>query len=449
MPDADVKHDPGAGVRPPWSRTSRPVPRRVLRPIREFMRLEVAGGVVLLVASVAALIWANAAPGGYVSFWATDLTLAVGDHSITESLLHVVNDGLMTIFFLVIGLEVKRELVLGELSSRQAALLPVFAAAGGVLVPALIFMAMTAGSGDAAGWGIPIATDVAFALAALAALGRRAPPALMAFLLGVAVVDDIAAIVVVAVAYSGGISPGWLALALLGLAAMWGVRELGVRHLGVYLALGAGVWIATFESGVHATIAGVAIALLTPARPFQAPAVVSREAILTAERTDDHPAVPDGDAHQWRRLSWLSREAVSPIARLEHALHPWSAFVVLPIFALANAGIVLRGGAIDAARETPVAAAVVVALVVGKAVGLTGGTALAVRMGLSRLPAGVRWPHIAGMGLLAGIGFTVSLFITDLAYDDPDLVSAAKLGVLCGSVIAAAAGTVVLRLVRR
>src|SRR5690349_4833654 len=183
MPDADVKHDPGAGVRPPWSRTSRPVPRRVLRPIREFMRLEVAGGVVLLVASVAALIWANAAPGGYVSFWATDLTLAVGDHSITESLLHVVNDGLMTIFFLVIGLEVKRELVLGELSSRQAALLPVFAAAGGVLVPALIFMGMTAGSGDAAGWGIPIATDVAFALAALAALGRRVPPALMAFLL--------------------------------------------------------------------------------------------------------------------------------------------------------------------------------------------------------------------------------------------------------------------------
>jgi NhaA family Na+:H+ antiporter len=425
------------------------VPRRVLRPVRQFMRLEIAGGVVLLVASVVALLWANIAPESYESFWSTDLTLTIGDWSQTEDLLHVVNDGLMTIFFLVIGLEVKRELVLGELSTRQAALLPTFAALGGVVVPALMFAGLTAGSGDAGGWGIPIATDVAFALAALAALGRRVPASLMAFLLGVAVVDDIVAIAVVAVVYTDDLHLGWLAAAGVGLAAMWGVRQLGVRHLGVYLVLGLAVWWAVFESGVHATIAGVAIALLTPARPFQSPAAVSREAVLTAERTDDHPTLPDGDAHQWRRLSWLSREAVSPLTRLEDALHPWSSFVVLPVFALANAGIVLDAAAFDAATDTPVAAAAAIALAVGKPIGLTAGTALAVRLGLSHLPAGVRWAHVAGVGMLAGIGFTVSLFITELAYDDPALVDAAKLGVLAGSVVAAVAGTVTLRLVRR
>jgi NhaA family Na+:H+ antiporter len=413
------------------------------------MELEVASGSVLLAASVVALLWANFATSSYQDFWATELTVALGDWSITEDLLHVVNDGLMTIFFLVIGLEVKRELVLGELSTRQAALLPTFAALGGVIVPALIFVSLTAGAGGAEGWGIPIATDVAFALAALAALGRRVPRSLMAFLLGVAVVDDIVAIVVVAFVYTADLELAWLAGAAVGLVAMWAARELGVRHPGVYLVIGLGVWFAVFESGVHATIAGVAIALLTPVRPFQAPSVVSREAVLTAESTDDHPTVPDGDAHQWRRLAWLSREAVSPLTRVEHALHPWSSFVVLPIFALANAGIVLDSAALETATESPVALAVAVALVAGKAIGLTAGTALAVRLGLSRLPPGVRWPHVAGVGLLAGIGFTVSLFITELAYTDQDLIESAKLGVLSGSVVAAIAGTVALRVVRR
>jgi NhaA family Na+:H+ antiporter len=417
----------------------------VLTPIRSFMQLEVASGTVLLAASVIALLWANLATASYEDFWSTGLTVGLGDWSITEDLLHVVNDGLMTIFFLVIGLEVKRELVLGELSTREAALLPTFAALGGVVVPALIFVSLTAGAGGAEGWGIPIATDVAFALAALAALGRRAPRSLMAFLLGVAVVDDIVAIVVVAVVYTETLELAWLAGAAVGLIAMWGARELGVRHLGVYLVLGLAVWFAVFESGVHATIAGVAIALLTPVRPFQAPSVVSREAVRTAESTDDHPTIPDGDAHGWRRLAWLSREAVSPLTRVEHALHPWSSFVVLPVFALANAGIVLDAAALDAATESPVTAAVAVALVAGKAIGLTAGTALAVRLGFSSLPRGVRWPHVVGVGLLAGIGFTVSLFITELAYTDPGFVDAAKLGVLTGSMSAAIVGTLVLR----
>jgi NhaA family Na+:H+ antiporter len=425
------------------------VPRLVLEPVRRFMQLEVASGSVLLAASLIALLWANVATSSYEDFWSTELTLTIGDWTVTEDLLHVVNDGLMTIFFLVIGLEVKRELVLGELSTVKAAVLPAFAAVGGVLVPALIFVALTAGSGASEGWGIPIATDVAFALAALAALGRRVPGSLMAFLLGVAVVDDIVAILVVAIAYTDGLDVVWLAAALLGLVAMWCARELHVRHIGVYLVLGLAVWFAVFESGVHATIAGVAIALLTPVRPFQAPAAVSREAVLTAEHTDDHPAIPDGDAHHWRRLDQLSREAVSPLARLEHALHPWSSFVVLPIFALANAGIVLDSGSFEAATESPVALAVALSLVLGKAIGLTAGVALAVRLGVSELPRAVRWPHVLGVGVLAGIGFTVSLFMTELAYGDPDLVDSAKLGVLAGSVVAAIAGALVLRLAHR
>ena len=406
--------------------------------------MEVAGGLVLLAASVLALVWANLATGAYLDFWSTELTVRVGDFAVTEDLQHVVNDGLMAIFFLVIGLEVKREVVAGELSSRQAALLPAFAALGGVVLPALIFIGLSGGGDAARGWGIPMATDVAFALAALAALGSRVPSALIAFLLGVAVIDDIVAILVVAVYYTDAVALGWLAAALCGLAAIYASQRLGIRYLGVYIVLGLVVWFATLESGVHATIAGVAIGLLTPIRPFQDPKAVSVEAIRTAEATDDAPDDPDADAAKWRRLSWLSREAISPLARVEHGLHPWSSFVVLPVFALANAGIVLDGASLRAAVETPVALAVALGLIFGKALGLTAGTALAVRLGLSSLPSGVRWAHIVGVGALAGIGFTVSLFITELAYVDADVIAAAKIGVLGGSILAAALGLTLL-----
>jgi len=226
-------------------------------------------------------------------------------------------------------------------------------------------------------------------------------------------------------------------------------QRIQVRYLGVYIVLGIAVWFATLESGVHATIAGVALGLLTPVRPFQKPATVSAEAVRIAEATDDHPDDPDADAAQWRRLAWLSREAVSPLARLEHGLHQWSSFVVLPIFALANAGILLNADAIDAATATPVAFAVALGLVIGKTVGLTAGVGLAVALRLSRLPDGVRWAHVVGVGALAGIGFTVSLFITDLAFTDPALASASKIGVLGGSVVAAAAGLTLLVLASR
>jgi NhaA family Na+:H+ antiporter len=408
------------------------------------MHMEVAGGVVLLGASILALLWANLATGAYLDFWSTELTIRVGDFTFVEDLQHLVNDGLMAIFFLVIGLEVKRELVTGELSTRQAALLPAFAALGGVVVPALIFIGVTGGGDVARGWGIPMATDVAFALAALAALGSRVPSALIAFLLGVAVIDDIVAILVVAVYYTDVVTLSWLAAALCGLVAIAALQRVEVRYLGVYVVLGLFVWFATLESGVHATIAGVAIGLLTPIRPFQDPAAVSVEAIRAAEAIGTTSGDPDTGAALWRRLSVLCREAISPLARVEHGLHPWSSFLVLPVFALANAGIVLDGAALRAAVETPLAAAVAAGLVVGKIVGLTAGTALAVRLGLSTLPPGVRWMHIVGVGALAGIGFTVSLFITELAYADPAVIDAAKIGVLGGSIVAAIIGLVIL-----
>jgi NhaA family Na+:H+ antiporter len=314
-----------------------------------------------------------------------------------------------------------------------------------MVVPALVFLAVTAGGDGGEGWGIPIATDVAFALGALAALGRRVPPALVAFLLGVAVIDDIGAILVIALFYSDPPALGWLAAAGAGLAAIALLNRIHVRHIGVYVVLGLGVWLATFESGLHATLAGVALGLLTPARPFQSPSAVSSEAYRIADVTPDDPEGADADASHWRRLSWLSKEAISPLNRLEHGTHQWSSFVVLPIFALANAGIVLDREGLEGAAENGVAAAVAAGLVLGKVAGLTGGVLLALRLRLARLPQGVSLRQVVGVGGLAGIGFTVSLFIAGLAYpDDPDLLSAARIGILGGSAIAAVLGVALL-----
>lgn len=420
------------------------MPRLVVRPLQEFLRLEASGGLVLLAATVVALVWANVAGGAYEDLWGADVTLRIGDYELSETVRDLVNDGLMTLFFLVIGLEVKRELAVGELSTRGAALLPVFAAVGGMVVPALVFLTVVGGGDGARGWGIPMATDVAFAVGALTAFGSRVPPGLVAFLLGVAVIDDIGAILVIAVYYSDALALGWLAAALCGLAAMVALQRLQVRHIGPYVVLALAVWFCTLESGVHPTIAGVLIGLLTPVRPFQDPAAVSAEAVRIAGETADEPADPDEDAEHWRRLAWLSREAISPLARVEHGLHGWSSFVVLPIFALANAGIVLDADSLEAATQTRVALAVALGLVLGKAIGLTAGVAIAVRLGLSALPAGARWAHVAAVGALAGIGFTVSLFIAGLAYADPDLLAAAKIGILGGSAVAAAIGIAVL-----
>jgi len=308
--------------------------------MRDFLRAEAGGGLALVLGSVAALLWVNVIDaGGYASFWATHINIGIGSASIDESLGHWVNDGLMTLFFFLISLEIKRELVTGELRHPKRAALPIIAALGGVVTPIVIFLAITGGH-DAAGWGIPMATDAAFAIGVLALLGDRVGVGVKLFLVTIAVVDDVAAILVIAVAYTDHLSLGWLALAVAGLAAVVAVRLLGVRRILVYIPLGLFVWVATFESGIHATLAGVALALITPAVPV------------------------DG------------RDV---LGELEHALHPWVNFAILPLFALANAGVKLGGGELSDPDGRRLALAVALGLVVGKFIGITGATWAALR----------------------------------------------------------------------
>lgn len=436
--------DPDQRIVPTWARSPRRSARIVAGPIRSFMAWEAAGGVALLLATIVALVWANVDTSGYEAFWNTPITLGVDGNILDTYLAAVVNDGLMALFFLLIGLEVKRELAVGELSTPKAAAVPFAAALGGMLLPAAIYLAFTAGGPAQDGWGIPMATDVAFALAVLAALRSRVPPSLWAFLLGVAVIDDIGAIIVIAVAYSSGVSGAWLAAAVVALAAFWVLTRLHVQSAIPYIALGVLAWAFTAASGVHATIAGVAVGLLMPAVPLQRPAAVSAEAHRVADETSDDPATPDAESESWMHLADLSRQAVSPLTRTVHALHPWSSFIILPIFALANAGIVFGAGALSADGALGAALGVSVGLLVGKAIGIPLGAWIVVRMGLGTIPRGARWGQMVGIGLIAGIGFTVSLFITKLAFTDPSLADAARIGVLAGSVVAAIAGALVL-----
>jgi len=315
---------------------------RVVDPLREFVRAEVAGGIVLLGAALIALAWANSPlSAGYERLWATELSLGTGPFGITADLQHWVNEGLMAVFFFVVGLEIKRELVTGALRDRRAAVLPAAAAAGGVLLPALLFAAIAGGGPASAGWGIPMATDVAFAVGVLALLGDRVPAGARLFLLSIAIVDDLIAIAVITVFYSASLTWGWLALAAAGLVAVLGLRRLGAAHIWPYALVGLLVWYSAYKSGIHATIAGGALALLTPARPFRG------RQVLTA---------------------------------LEHRLHPVSAWVVVPLFALANAGVDLRGGLLTAAATSRLAWAVAVGLIAGKTIGIaraatSGGSA--------------------------------------------------------------------------
>ncbi len=372
--------------------------------MRDFLRAEAAGGLALLLGSAVALLWVNVVDaGGYASFWATHIEIGIGGAAIDESLGHWVNDGLMTLFFFLISLEIKREMVTGELRHPKRAALPIIAALGGIVVPIAIFLAVTGGH-HASGWGIPMATDAAFAIGALALLGDRVGIGVKLFLVTIAVVDDVAAILVIAVAYTDHLSLGWLGLAIAGLLAVAAMRALGVRRILAYVPLGLFVWVATFESGIHATLAGVALALLTP-------------------------AVPVGG----RDL----------LGQLEHRLHPWVNLAILPLFALANAGVKLGGGELSSSTGRRIALGVALGLVVGKFLGIAGATLAALRLRLGALPSGVDRRGLLGAAALGGIGFTVSLFITPLAYDDPLLVGAAKLGILGGSLVSATIGVAI------
>jgi len=440
-----IGNRPSEGLRPTWSHSGRSLPRRVVQPLQSFLQAEAASGVLLLGAAVFALVWANSAwSAAYEELWATVVTVRIGDVVLSEDLRHWVNDGLMSLFFLVVGLEIKREFLTGELRDPRAAAVPVIAAFGGMIVPALLYLAITAGGEGSNGWGVPMATDIAFALGVLTLAARRAPASLKPFLLTLAIVDDIGAILVIAIFYSEGVDMTALGVAGGLIVVIIALQRLDVRATLVYIALGVGVWIAFFESGVHPTIAGVILGLLTPSVPFQRPEAVSEEARRTAETTVDDPRPPDVDAPQWLRLAWLSREAVSPLARVEAALHPWTSYVIVPIFALANAGVVLTAEALRASATSRVTLGILIGLVVGKLVGISLASWLAVRSGVGRLPRGANWRQLVGAAAVAGIGFTVSLFIADLAFAE-ELLTEAKIGILYASVVAGTIGLLVLR----
>ena len=422
---------------PVWSRGDTPLARLVARPVREFLRVEAAGSILLISAAVIALVWANVATGSYDSFWHTPITVEVGDWQISESLQHWVNDALMVIFFFVVGLEIKYELVNGDLRDPRSAALPMIAAVGGMAVPAALFFAFNAGTDGAHGWGIPMATDIAFAVGVLGVLGRRIPSAARLFLLTLAVVDDIGAILVIAIFYTSDLDLVYLALAIAGLLLMVVMRAVKIWNRWAYVIVGVGVWLALLASGVHATLAGVAIGLLTPAV-----ALLNEEVVRTsaADAMRDQHLDPDEIA----RLRFLLDESVPAVELLQSRLHPFSSYVVLPLFALANAGVAVSGSGLVDALTSPVALGIVVGLVIGKPLGIVLFTWIAVKAKVGRLPEETTWPMVVGLGAVGGIGFTVSLFIAGLSYESALLTDAAKIGIIGGSVLAAVAGVLVL-----
>lgn len=415
---------------------------RLTRPVREFLETEVSGGIVLMIAVVVALAWANSPfQESYHSLWETELKIELGRYEVHHDLRHWVNDALMALFFFVVGMEIKRELVVGDLSTLKKATLPGIAALGGMVVPAAFYILLTSGQAQR-GWGVPMATDIALALGVLALLSRTIPSSLRVLLLSLAIVDDIGAVLVIAIFYSSGIS--WTAL---GSAALlvWVVilmRALRVWWVPAYIIVGTGVWFATLQSGIHATIAGVVLGLLAPAKPL-APEDVEEESPVPQEDTlGGTMSVADADANKLRAVATI------PVTdRLIHLLHPWTSFIVLPIFALANAGVSLGREDLSGAVGSTVAWGIVAGLVLGKIVGISAASWIALRLG-AEAPGDIAWRHILGMSALAGIGFTMSLFITELAFDEADLLQEAKVGILAASALAALIGAVLLKLAR-
>jgi NhaA family Na+:H+ antiporter len=432
-------------VRAPWSRSERAIPRRVLRPLQALVAAETSGGAVLLLATLAALAWANSPwRESYARTWDTVLAVRIGARGVAEPLRGWVGEGLMSVFFLVVALEIKRELTTGELRDRRTALLPIVAAAGGMVLPALIFLSIDAGRAGAGGWGIAMPTDLAFALGALALSARGAPSGLKALLLGLAIVDDLASIVVVALFYSHTLH--WSSLAAAGLVAVavMLLQHLHVRATSAYAALGIAMWLALHGSGVSPTLAGVALGFLTPASAWQRPRDVSEEAHRIADETTDDPHPPDVDAGQWLYLASVSRDAISPLSRLENLIRPWAIFVVVPLFALSNAGVLISVATVRVLLHSRFAWGLIAARVVGKTAGIALAVAAAVRSGLGRLPDRVGARQVVGMAAAAGIPFTVSIFIAELSLS-PALLGLTKLAVLAAGALSAATAFALLR----
>ena len=417
---------------------------------QEFIREQGAGGVLLLVATIIALAWANSPwAARYFSLWSTPISIGISDFQLAKPLLMWINDGLMTVFFFVVGLEIKRELVVGELSSPRQALFPSVAALGGMILPAAFYLILNFSGPGRSGWAIPMATDIAFALGVLSLLGRRAPLGLKVFLTAVAIVDDIGAVLVIAIFYSHDIL--WSALILAGviLLALFALNRAAVRNLVPYSALGLLLWLAFLQSGVHATVAGVLLAATIPSAPrIDGVKFVKRSRTFLDEFEESGEFGKDILTNE-RQLSALqaledTAESVgSPLRRLEHALHPWVAYAIVPVFALANAGVTFTG-TFAQGFSNPIGLGIVLGLVFGKQLGITSFTWIAHKLGWVSKPRGLKWRHIYGAAWLGGIGFTLSIFVTSLAFTDQGSIDAAKIGILTASLISAAGAAVVL-----
>jgi len=419
---------------------------------QEFFQLEAGAGILLLVFSGMALVWSNSPWGqSYFDLWQkTYLTVGLGEWALAKPLILWINDGLMAIFFFVVGLEIKREVLAGELSSPRKAALPLAAAIGGMVFPALIYVAINVGGPGGGGWGIPMATDIAFTLGVLALLGTKAPLPLKIFVTALAIVDDIGAVLVIAFFYTADVSLMALAVGAGFLLALVALNQAGVKNTIPYVVLGIGLWLAILYSGVHATIAGVLVAMTIPARAH----ADHRAFVKTAQQalTDYEAAIGDqivNGVSQRQAATWAleaaSEKAESPLQRLEHQLHPWVSYLIMPVFALANAGVSFVGGGIESVISSPITLGIIGGLAVGKPLGITLTSWLAVRLKLAELPEGITFRHILGAGLLAGIGFTMALFIANLAFIDAAQLDAAKIGILAASAVAGLLGWNLLR----
>ncbi|MDQ3998315.1 MAG: Na+/H+ antiporter NhaA [Gemmatimonadota bacterium] len=431
--------------------TSPPVIERILRPFQKFAQQETSSGLVLLGCAVIALVWANSPWGAsYEHLWEQQITIGHAQWGLTMSLHHWINDGLMAIFFFVVGLEIKRELLIGELSTRQTAALPIAGALGGMIAPALIYTAFNAGTEGIRGWGIPMATDIAFALGALALLGPRVPTVLKVFLAALAIADDLGAVVVIAVFYTADLSFTNLIVAAVIFAALLGANRLGVRSAVVYGLVGVLLWLAVLASGVHATIAGVMLALTIPARTRidEAEFVARVEESLADFRAADEPgtAVLTSPGHQYaiHQLEEACEAAQAPLFKLEDKLHAFVAFFIMPLFALSNAGVRIGGGSLSM-FASPIVLGIVLGLVLGKPIGITLFSWGSARTGIAALSSDVSWGSLHGVSWLGGIGFTMSLFVANLAFAGTPRLEEAKVGILLASTIAGVTGWLILK----
>ncbi len=420
-------------------------------PIQEFLHQQASGGILLIIATVIALAWANSPfSESYYHLWHTYIKLDIGGIGLNYSLHHWINDGLMVIFFFVVGLEIKREMLVGELSSAKKAALPIAAALGGMIFPALIYTIFNLGSEGSSGWGIPMATDIAFVVGILALLGNRVPLALKIFILALAIVDDLGAVLVIAIFYTSNISYTSLLIGAGLIVLLIAMNKMGVRNLLVYTLVGIALWLAFLKSGVHATVAGVLLAFTIPVSSRINTKKFKNETESLLKDFNNAGEHGENVLTNSERLTIVDQiennceKILTPLQRFEHGLHPWVSFFIMPVFALANAGVTIGSG-FSSALTHPVSIGIILGLFIGKQIGIFGFSYLAVKLKLASEPEGVSWKKIYAASILAGIGFTMSLFIANLAFNSPDLLNISKVGILTGSLLSGIVGFIILK----